>query len=71
MQLLKYVLVENWRVVDPNSFDGLHPGFVTAANIGQKLGKQQKIDLQHESLHIVLTTPLFPADLDDKNIQPL
>ena len=61
-----------WRVVDPNTADGLHPGLVNASNIREKLGKQLKIDLdENESVHIISETPMIHVDLDENKEQAL
>lgn len=56
--------------MDPNSTDALHPGFVTAFNIRQKLSKQLKIDLQpHETIHIHPLNSLSHSELDNNTAQ--
>ena len=57
-------------MVDPNSTDALHPGYVTAWNLRQKLSKQLKIELQpHEKIHIHPLDSLSHAELDMNKAQ--
>ena len=62
-----------WRVVDPNSVDSLHPGYVTACNLRHKLSKQLRIDLDStkEPLHIYSDEPIQFDELNDDKIQTM
>jgi hypothetical protein len=60
------------RVVDPNSVDALHPGYVTAHNIREKLSNQLQIDLDpQEPVHIISEAPIEFGELDDDKIQSM
>jgi len=59
-------------VVDPDSPDALHPGYVTAYNLRQKLSKQLKIDLtSDETIHIVSTDPVHHSEINDTRLQSI
>lgn len=61
-----------WRVVDPNSVDTLHPGYVTACNVKHKLSKQLRIDLDaNEPLHIFSEEPMVIDEVNDDKLQTM
>mmetsp|Transcript_16556 Transcript_16556/g.23354 ORF Transcript_16556/g.23354 Transcript_16556/m.23354 type:complete len:239 (+) Transcript_16556:26-742(+) len=68
---LRNKVLKIWRNVDANTGQ-VHPGYVTAKNVRDKLGRQLKIDLEdHELVHLKDSPTSTTEELTDEALDKL